>query len=590
MVMRTYFKASIRMFKKHFTKFISISFIILISIGLIFGVVASPSKVNDSVTKYYLDSNVSDLLVKSTKLTGFTKVEIDKIKDMYGSDNVMVSSSFDIENSGEVTRYHYLDLDNININKLELIEGEYPKDDTEVLVERSTSFLKEYEVGDTILYNNIVYTISGIVINPYYFQKLEESSFLEDKDLTTIVYLNINDYIPINDIYLSLKDKADLNNMDDSYKKIINKEKRNIDSNLDDITILSLYENISFYKLFTVTEKINVIALVLLVGFICVSGLVVLSTMSRLTYEEMHEIGCLETLGYSNHLINLRYILFAFFSTLIGGLFAYLVGVFLTSVIYYNFEAIFDMPLMIKRVESTYYFVNLFILIVSTLGVTIYTSYKITSVLPAYVFKKKAPRKGKKTIIEHIPIIWNHLSFKYKSSLRNLLRYKKHFFMTVISIMGSTILVFLGIGLFSYSLHDELLGDALAFICGLILIFAALLTILVIYTLTNINISERYKEIATLMVLGYYNREVTGYIYREIYIMCFIGMIIGLPLGHISLEGLFQLLDFGNMSEVSVYVYLITPLMIMIFTIAISLILRRKIVSIKFSEALKEVE
>ena len=162
--------------------------------------------------------------------------------------------------------------------------------------------------------------------------------------------------------------------------------------------------------------------------------------------------------------------------------------------------------------------------------------------------------------------------------------------MTVVAILGSTILVFLGIGLFSYSLHDELLGDALTFICALILLFAALLTIVVIYTLTNINIGERYKEIATLMVLGYYNKEVTGYIYREIYIMCIIGIIIGLPLGHLSLDGLFNLLDFNNIKEVGLYVYLITPIMIIIFTIIITLALKRKITNIRLSQALKEVE
>lgn len=370
----------------------------------------------------------------------------------------------------------------------------------------------------------------------------------------------------------------------------MNVEKRRIKKAIDDVTVLSLYENVSFNKLFTVTEKINIIALVLLVGFICVSALVVLSTMSRLIEEERTIIACLETLGYSNHIITLRYVLFAFISTIVGGVFAYFVGIFITDVIYYNFDAIFVMPKITNKIVNTYYFVTLFILVISTLVVTVYTSYNMTKVMPAYIFKKKSPKKGKKTLLERIPFIWNNLSFKYKSSLRNLLRYKNHFFMTVVAILGSTILVFLGLGLFSYSFHDELLGDALTFICALILVFAALLTIVVIYTLTNINISERYKEISTLMVLGYYNKEVTGYIYREIYIMCLIGIIIGMPLGYVCLDGLFKLLDFGSMKEVDMYVYFITPIMIIIFTIIITLALRRNITNIRLNQALKEVE
>lgn len=590
MVMKTYFKTSKRMFKKHITKIFSISFIILISIGLIFGVVASPSKVNESITEYYKKQNVSDLLLKSTRETGFTDDEINLIKEQYKEDSIMLSTSFDIEDKKDVTRYQYLDLNDININKLKLIDGKYPQKDNEVLVERATSNRKKYQVNDTITYNNITYTITGIVENPYYFQKLEEPSFIEDKDLTSIIYLNKNDYLPVTDIYISFKNKNNLNDMKDSYKKIITKEKEKITSSIDYVTVLSLYENVSFNKLFTVTEKINIIALVLLIGFICVSALVVLSTMSRLIEEERSVIACLETLGYSSFVIILRYVLFAFISTIIGGLLAYFVGLFITEVIYYNFHAMFSMPPMTDKIVNTYYFITLCILVISTILVTIYTSYNLTKVLPAYIFKEKSPKKGKKTLLEKIPFIWNNLSFKYKSSLRNLLRYKKHFFMTVVAILGSTILVFLGIGLFSYSLHDELLGDALTFICALILLFAALLTIVVIYTLTNINIGERYKEIATLMVLGYYNKEVTGYIYREIYIMCIIGIIIGLPLGHLSLDGLFNLLDFGSMKEVGLYVYLITPIMIIIFTIIITLALKRKITNIRLSQALKEVE
>ena len=156
--------------------------------------------------------------------------------------------------------------------------------------------------------------------------------------------------------------------------------------------------------------------------------------------------------------------------------------------------------------------------------------------------------------------------------------------------MGSSILVFLGTGLLSYSFTDELFGDAITFICIIVVIFAGLLAILVIYTLTNINISERYKEISTLMVLGYHDNEVTGYIYREIYIMCFIGIILGIPFGHILLDLIFEVLEFGSMSDVSLWVYVITPLFVIIFMFIITFILRWKIVSIDINESLKEVE
>lgn len=512
MVMKTYVKTIFRMFKKQFTRMLSILFILLISVAFTSGVGSSPTKINDTIFEYYQNQNVSDLIIKSTKTTGFTKEEIDLITNMY--EDTMTATSFDLGDE-EVIRYYYLDLNNININKLELLEGSLPSD-FEVLVERKTARLKEYNIGDEIMINDLSYQVSGIVKNPLYFQNLEEPSYIEDKDVDAIVYLNTNEYLSVNEIYISFSDKTKLDNMSSDYEEIVNTEKQKIEALLEDVTVLSLFENISFYKLFTLTEKINLISLILLIGFICVSALVVLSTMSRFIEEERKKIACLKTLGYSNFSIIFKYTLFALIATVIGEILAYLVGLFVTDIIFDNFFAFFDMPSKTNKISNFYYFLTFLILALSTVIVTINACYKVVSENPAKMFKKKVPLKGKKILLERISFIWNNLSFKYKSTFRNIFRYKKHFFMTVISVMGSTILVFLALGLLSYSLSDELLGDALKFICIIVVIFAGLLTILVIYTLTNINISERHKELSTLMVLAYYNKEVTGYIYREI--------------------------------------------------------------------------
>lgn len=294
MVMKTYFKTLKRMFKKRIARMFSILFIILISVGLVSGVSASPTKVNDSIYEYYKNQNVFDLIVKSTNITGFTSSEITILEEMYGVDNIMLGTSFDIETNDQINRYYYLDLDNININKLELLDGKMPTNDTEVLVERKIGKLKEYKIGDKITYNDITYTVSGIVKNPLYFQNLEEPSYIDDKDLDSIIYFNTNQYMPINDIYISFEDKTNLDNMSDSYEDIVLDEKEKIMKELDNITVLSLYENVSFYKIFTLTEKINIISVILLVGFICVSALVVLSTMTRLIEEERKKSGMLK--------------------------------------------------------------------------------------------------------------------------------------------------------------------------------------------------------------------------------------------------------------------------------------------------------
>ena len=117
-----------------------------------------------------------------------------------------------------------------------------------------------------------------------------------------------------------------------------------------------------------------------------------------------------------------------------------------------------------------------------------------------------------------------------------------------------------------------------------------MLCALVIYNITNINISERKREIATLMVLGYHNKEVTGYIFREVYIMSCIGAILGLPLGVGFVEFVFGLIDFGKLADINWWTYIIAPIVTIIFSIISTYLLYRKITRTDMNASLKTLE
>ena len=123
-----------------------------------------------------------------------------------------------------------------------------------------------------------------------------------------------------------------------------------------------------------------------------------------------------------------------------------------------------------------------------------------------------------------------------------------------------------------------------------VVIFAGLLTVLVIYTLTNINISERNREIATLMVLGYQNREVYGYIFREVIITSLIGILFGYPLSCLLNWIVFTTIGFGTLNGISWFVWLIAPFIVELFTYLVTLVLRRRITKIDMNESLKAIE
>ena len=161
--------------------------------------------------------------------------------------------------------------------------------------------------------------------------------------------------------------------------------------------------------------------------------------------------------------------------------------------------------------------------------------------------------------------------------------------MTVVSVIGSTVLVFAGMGLLDCAMLESN-SYSIVMISIFLLVFSAILCALVVYNLTNINVSERNREIATLMVLGYNDKEITGYIFREIYIMSFIGAVLGIPLGVAFIEFVFGLIDFGSLSDITLRAYLLTPLLTMLFSFLSTLLLRKKITATDMNASLKTIE
>ena len=590
MVMSAYFKATLRMFKKHISRFFSIFAIVLLCISFVSGVGASKDKIKNSIDEYYINQNVSDLIIKSTNHEGFNSNYILTIDGLYNDDSIMAFTTYDVKEADDITRYYYMDLNNITINKIELLSGRMPENELECLVERASEGFKSYNIGDEININGLNYTVSGTVLNPLYFHQNDEISNIDNLPLTNIIYLNNNDMMPITDIYISLNNKDLYNSFSNEYKNEISLRKENYTNNVDNIIVLSLYENISFYSVIGYANKVGNITDILMICFIVVAALVVLSTMSRLVEEERSQIACLATLGYSDLKIIKKYLIFALISTILGGISSIFIASIVANLIYSSFNSHFYMPPMINSYSNIYYILTFVLLLAAILFVTFYVGKKTLKEKPASMLLPKVPKIGKKVILEKIPFIWNKLSFKYKSSLRNLLRYKKHFIMTVVSIIGSTTLVFLGLGVVDYSLHDAQIGTTLLILAIVVVIFAGLLTALVVYTLTNINISERNREIATLMVLGYHDKEICGYIYREVYIMSILGIILGVPFGGLMLHIVFEFLGFGKLSETSIFVWILTPIIVIIFTFIVTIILKKKIVKIDMNESLKARE
>lgn len=620
-MVKTYLKTVRRMFKKHLIRLLSLCGIVLISVGFISGIGSPTDMIKDSIENYYTKQNVSDFIVKS-KTGRFTDEQISVVKNHYGDGNVEEGMSIDIQMEKKRSfRLYFLDLENTKINTFELVEGErITVDDVNcVYAEEKDNIIKGYSIGQQVEIDiasalnlprkyKINVTIKGIVRSPLTFGKDGEPSYNNPEDteipdkmsdinkldlLQNILYCpkDICTIMPKGDLYIKGKNRDLFNSFSYTYEKYVEKEKNELTKLLgEDIRIITLYDNYSFKSIIASTNKVRGIGNILMVIFIGVTLLVVLSSMMRLMDEERSQIACLKTLGYSSKSIVLRYVFFALVALAVGGGVDFFVGYGVSWLICFVFGYCYVMPSISVVVNPSYYFISLGVIIAVTLIVVFSIGMRLANNAPADLLRPKPPKKGKRILLERIPFIWKRLSFKYKSSMRNVFRYKTRFFMMLVSVAVSTGLVFAGLALLDMCLFGNFGSPAIIGIAIVVVAFAGLLTMVVINTLTTINISEREREIATLMVLGYHEMEICGYIYREIYISTFFGILLGYPVGIGLATLVFKTIGFGAVGNVSWFMWLLIPFIVLGFTLLVTLMLRPKIVKTKMNESLKAVE
>ena len=201
----------------------------------------------------------------------------------------------------------------------------------------------------------------------------------------------------------------------------------------------------NFYDDASVVEKIaNIFPLF----FIIIVALIILNTITRMIEEERTEIGTLKSLGYSNFNIIIMYILYSFIASLIGTFFGLLGGyLIIPNVIYNIYDVTYILPKLIITISPLSFIIMILTGVILIVSVTIFACLKELKDVPATLLRPKAPKKGKKVLLENIKVIWSKLSFIWKITIRNLFRYKKRIIMTIVGVSGSTALLIAGFGL-----------------------------------------------------------------------------------------------------------------------------------------------
>lgn len=548
----------------------------------------------------------------------------------------LLSFSPALMGEGNLRLFAFPDGKGDEVNVFNLVEGRMPIGESEIAID---ALYRKENVGDVVSLFGKEYQIVGAVKNPLYYGRNGEPDLIEKEKLNAIYYYNgkfakapsldsllqdgLKNYIETNasalpesvraqleqsfsDIHYSFPESTDAflffperdayGLYSSGYESFLREKQESLKDSLPNAEILTAEQTYSRTLLMTSCQKMDAICYILPVFFLAVSGLVVSISMSRLIEEERTQIACLSSLGYTPFRIGQRFYFQALTSTLTGIALGLGAGYhFVFPLIFEAFNYILLLPSALSPLfHPSLTIVSACAMLALILILTFVQLKQTLRPLPAELLLPPSPIQGSKTKMEKA-FFWKKLPFRFKSTFRNLVRFKKRVWMTVLSVGGSTAIVFAGFALLNIVSSMEA-GEAGAVaksivpVAYFLILFAILLSALVLYNLMNMSITERSRELATLEVLGYHDKETVFYLYREIAFMTLLGILFGIPLGLGIMEIVVLYLNFGSLADIAWYSYLL-PVGIMVFFAAlVDLLLLPKIKKIDMISSLKSLD
>ena len=194
--------------------------------------------------------------------------------------------------------------------------------------------------------------------------------------------------------------------------------------------------------------KVDAVAAVFPVFFVLVAALVCLTAMTRMVEEQRTQIGTLKALGYGRAAIISKYLIYAISASLIGGIVGLLIGFQLFPQVIINaYQNMYQLPAPLTPFRWGYAVACLAVAVLCT-GLSAFAAcFKELEAFPAKLMRPKAPKAGKRILLEQVGFIWKRLNFTHKVTVRNIFRYKKRVLMTVIGVAGCTALLLTGFGM-----------------------------------------------------------------------------------------------------------------------------------------------
>lgn len=468
--------------KDNYKRFLSLICMAFLGVGFYAGIQSSSPDMLKTLDNFYDENNVYDIsVISNVGLTEDDLLKLSKIKNVELAINIQEKDTYlEIEENNYVVKLIEY---NSQMNNVYIKEGRLPKNNNEVSVDNALLENNNLKLGDSITIDGKKYSIVGNVISPLYFSAERPNSNLGSGkvDYYIYVYNGFLDLEAYSNIYITVKGAKKYLTNSDSYKKLINNVKKDIDLIKDkqqDIRYDELYsdiietsemygisidesnfikpkwyiydrlDNTSYKELINASDNLKKIGNIFPIIFFAISVLVSLISMMRMIEEDRVENGTLKSLGYNSFHITLKYVIYSLLATTIGSSVGAIFGSYMIpSVIWNIYTKIFFIPKFIYLLKSDYNALGLWICILCICGTSVIVCIKNLREVPANLMRPKAPKSGKKILLERINFIWKKLKFSDKITIRNIFRYKSRVITTVLGIAGCTSLILAGFGL-----------------------------------------------------------------------------------------------------------------------------------------------
>lgn len=233
----------------------------------------------------------------------------------------------------------------------------------------------------------------------------------------------------------------------DARKEIADAEEKIAELEEPDTYVLGRGTNIGYACFENDSDIVEGIANVFPIFFFLVAALVCMTTMNRMIEEQRTQIGVLKALGYGEGAIMGKYLFYSGSAATAGCISGFFGGTWLfPKVIWAAYGMMYNMPRLGYVFGTEMAVISLTAALLCSMGITWLTCRYELSLVAAELMRPKAPKAGKRVFLEYLPFLWKRMKFLYKVSIRNIVRYKRRFFMMIIGISGCTALLVTGFG------------------------------------------------------------------------------------------------------------------------------------------------